>query len=64
MVDGFSFESEAGVTYTLQWSTNSTAQVPIWNDAGMAVDGDGGTRVLFDPAGIDTGKTYRVVELD
>lgn len=59
---GFAFPSAEGAVYVLQSSTNATAAIPVWVDAGMQVTGNGAERVLFDPAGHDSGKTYRIVE--
>lgn len=60
---GFAFDSESNVVYTLQSSTNAASPSPDWDGAGMGVRGDGSGRVLFDPAGFSTGKTYRVIQV-
>ena len=56
VANGFSFLSETGTTYRLQWSTNFLP----WADAGIEVEGDGTPRLLFDPAGDLTSRVYRV----
>jgi hypothetical protein len=62
VAEGYSFLSETGRVYSLQWSTNPAAAFPVWIDAGMEVGGNGSTRSLFDPAGVSTSRVYRVVE--
>lgn len=59
---GFSFASADGAIYILQSSTNASAAIPVWVDAGMQVTGDGAEKVLFDPGGFDGDKSYRVIE--
>ena len=54
--------SSSGTVYVLQSSTNATAAIPDWVPAGIEVTGNGADMMLFDPAGYDAGKTYRVIE--
>jgi hypothetical protein len=48
--------SEAGVTYSLESSTDGD-----FSPAGAVQTGDGSMQSIFDPSGLDTGKTYRVI---
>jgi hypothetical protein len=52
----FDFDSVPGFEYGLESSTNMTD----WVSSGLTVTGDGGTMSVFDPAGTDTNKSYRV----
>lgn len=61
--EGFSYDSEAGTVYELQYSTNATSELPDWIGAGIEARGDGAPQAIFDPAGL-TGVTYRIVEQD
>ena len=56
-----SFDSVAGITYRLQ----STPDLVSSNfaDVGAFVEGNGLTRLMFDPAGPSTKKNYRVVSV-
>jgi len=53
------FSSEAGEDYRLEFTTSPTNT--DWQWTGFSIRGDGGTRHAFDPAGIDTQKTYRII---
>ena len=53
------FASDDGQGYRLESTTSPTNTV--WQDAGFTIHGDGGTRLAFDPAGMDTQKTYRII---
>jgi predicted ester cyclase len=57
--DVLEFVSDAGQSYRLEFTTNPTNV--IWQDAGFTIEGDGGTLLAFDPAGVDTQKTYRII---
>jgi hypothetical protein len=56
---GISFESRTGEVYRLQVSTNLPDNA--WADMGAFVEGNGQTRMLFDPTGPFRQKGYRVV---
>jgi len=56
---GFQFDSTAGTDYGLQCSTNGTD----WISGNITVHGLGQTELVFDPAGIDTSKQYRIAIL-
>ena len=55
----FEFASDNGQDYRLEFVTNPTNT--DWQGAGFTIEGDGGTRHAFDPAGTDTQKTYRII---
>ncbi len=58
------FQSSNGVEYVLQCSTNPNPVVPTtsdWANVGYTVIGDGSVLYAFDPSGIDTQKTYRMI---
>jgi hypothetical protein len=55
---GLAFASASDVVYAIQASTNGMD----WMTAGMEVHGNGAERILFDPAGFSTTKTYRVIQ--
>ena len=54
-----SFDSAGGVTYRLQSTPDLVSS--NFTDVGAFVEGNGQTRLLFDPDGPSAGKNYRVV---
>lgn len=57
--DLLEFNTDNGQDYRLEFTSNPTNTV--WQEAGFIIHGDGGTRLAFDPAGVDTQKTYRII---
>ena len=57
--DLLEFASDDGQDYRLEFTTSPTNTT--WQEAGFTIQGDGGIRLAFDPAGIDTQKTYRII---
>ncbi len=60
--EAFMFTSTSGTVYSLQSSTNAMDAIPTWVNAGLEVAGNGSDQLLFDPAGFDSNKTYRIIE--
>ena len=56
---GFNIATQQGVLYRLESSDNGAAGGP-WTDTGGRVMGDGGMKILFDPDGYSSEKTYRL----
>jgi len=54
------FQSQSNINYQVQSSTNMPSEV--WTNLDYILLGTGGQMLAFDPAGITTGKTYRIVE--
>ena len=57
----FSFNSETGATYALEFTLSETTGT--WTRSGAIIDGDGSAMKLADPRGHSPSKTYRVVRL-
>ena len=51
------FDSILGAHYGLQYSTDGST----WTDAPYTIPGNGGKATAFDPDGLSTGKSYRIV---
>jgi len=56
---GISWPSRQGTNYTVQWTANLATNAG-WNSLAPAMAGDGTTKTLFDPIGINPGRFYRV----
>jgi hypothetical protein len=56
---GISWPTIHGTNYTVQW-TGSLATNAGWNSLAPAIAGDGTTKTVFDPIGINPGRFYRV----
>ena len=56
------FNSEIGVNYSLECTTDTNA-LAGWVGTGATVVGDGGSMTLFDPTGNDPSKAYRVIDV-
>ena len=56
---GISWPSRQGTNYTVQWTANLATNAG-WNSLVPAMAGDGTTKTLFDPIGINPGRFYRV----
>jgi hypothetical protein len=54
------YTSEVGRLYNLEFTTDLISS-SVWQRAGANIVGDGGVQFLYDPAGSDTNKAYRVV---
>jgi hypothetical protein len=48
-----------GTNYTVQWTDNLATNAG-WNSLASAIVGDGTTKSLFDPIGVNPGRFYRV----
>lgn len=59
---GLQFNSEVGVVYGLECTTN-TVDLTGWAATGASIVGDGTAMTLFDPARNDSNKAYRVVDV-
>ena len=57
---GFRFDSQDGVNYDLQWSSNMVD----WISKDFTIHGKGGTVTTFDPGGFDSNRHYRIVTVD
>lgn len=57
-VAALSFDSQAGVTYRLQYAPGLPAT--DWIDTGFDVIGNGSNLFLYDPTGFSTAKVYRI----
>jgi hypothetical protein len=62
-VSALEFQSEAGVSYRLEFHTNQPPDV-VWVPAGTVLSGNGGLMRMFDPTGYSTQKTYRIMPLE
>ena len=58
---GMEFLSVSGITYRLE-STTDLVTSNNFTSTGAFVEGNDGTRYLFDPAGFSTGKVYRILQ--
>ena len=54
------FQSQSNINYKVQWTTNPVSG--MWTDLDYILLGTGGQMLAFDPAGITTSKTYRIME--
>jgi len=54
------YTSQVGRLYNLEFTTDLVSS-SVWQRAGANIVGDGGVQFLYDPAGSDTNKAYRVV---
>jgi len=63
ILDGvdISWPTLAGTIYTVQWTANLTTNAG-WNSLAPGITGDGTTKSLFDPIGINPGRFYRVLQ--
>jgi hypothetical protein len=64
LVEGvaISWPSTEGSAYTVQW-TDELGSNTVWNSLGPVVEGDWGTKTVFDPSGGHTNRVYRGIEL-
>ena len=58
---GISWPTLQGTNYTVQWTANLATNAG-WNSLTPAIVGDGTTKSLFDPIGINLGRFYRVLQ--
>lgn len=58
---GISWPTRQGTNYTVQWTANP-ANNAGWNSLAPAITGDGTTKNLFDPIGVNPGRFYRVLQ--
>jgi hypothetical protein len=59
---GISWPTSAGTNYTVQWTADLGTNA-VWNSLNPTIAGDGTTKSLFDPIGVNPGRFYRVVQL-